>query len=332
MDIGGQKPELYLVSTNRTAGKTTFFGRWFIRRWLQHGEKFMLLYRYSYELADCVSKFWPELQRLFFQEHEMRQEVAGKGVYVKLYLDNVICGYAAAVNTADSIKKTSHTFADVQRMLFDEFQSETNHYCANEVQKFMSVHTSVARGGGEQVRYVPVYMLGNYVSILNPYYVALGVSHQLRSDTKFFRGDGFVIEHGFNETAEAAQKSSGFNRALSGQDYLRYSAQGAYLNDKMSFIEQVSGPNRYLATAIYKGAEYGIREYSDHGIIYVDNRPDKTFPHKIAVTLEDHSINYVILKKNHTFLESLRYFFNRGCFRFRNLSCKEMLMTMIAYR
>ena len=27
-------------------------------------------------------------------------------------------------------------------MIFDEFQSETNHYCSDEIRKFLSVHTS----------------------------------------------------------------------------------------------------------------------------------------------------------------------------------------------
>lgn len=55
--------------------------------------------------------------------------------------------------------------------MFDEFQSENNDYCPNEVQKFISVHTSVARGQGKQLRYVPVYMLSNPVTLLNPYYI-----------------------------------------------------------------------------------------------------------------------------------------------------------------
>ena len=99
-----------------------------------------------------------------------------------------------ALNNADSIKKYSHLFSDVKRMLFDEFQSETNHYCPDEIRKFLSVHTSVARGQGEQTRYVPVFMLSNPVSIINPYYVEMGSSERLSSDVRFLRGHGYVLE------------------------------------------------------------------------------------------------------------------------------------------
>ena len=81
-----------------------------------------------------------------------------KGVYYELYLQKTNseklehCGYAFALNNADSIKRYSHLFSDISHMLFDEFQSETNHYCTDEIRKFLSIHTSVARGQGEQVR------------------------------------------------------------------------------------------------------------------------------------------------------------------------------------
>ena len=38
-DINGDKPELYLCTTNRTGGKTTYFGRYCVNRFIKHGEK-----------------------------------------------------------------------------------------------------------------------------------------------------------------------------------------------------------------------------------------------------------------------------------------------------
>ena len=54
----------------------------------------------------------------------------------------------------------------------------------------------MARGQGEQNRYLPVYMLSNPVSIINTYYVELGISSRLTDETRFLRGDGFVLEQG----------------------------------------------------------------------------------------------------------------------------------------
>lgn len=330
-DLNGETPEIYLCTTNRTGGKTTYFGRLCINRFLNKGEKFCLIYRYNYELDDVVDKFYKDIGSLFFPEHTMTSKRRASGIFHELYLDDKSCGYAISLNSADQIKKYSHLFSDVMRMIFDEFQSETNHYCNDEIKKFLSVHTSIARGQGTQVRYVPVYMLSNPVTLINPYYIKLGISTRLRNDTKFLKGDGFVLEQGFVKSASEEQLKSGFNRAFASDDYVAYSAQCVYLNDNKSFIEKVSGRCKYVATLKYNGMLFGIKEYDEDGFIYCDDKPDTTFPLKITVTTDDHALNYVMLKRNDLFLYNLRFFFEKGCFRFKNLMCKEAVLKALSY-
>ena len=330
-DINGERPEIYLCTSNRSAGKTTYFNRLCVNRFIKHNEKFMLIYRFNYELSDCANNFFKEIQKMFFADYEIEGKTRARGKYVELYLNGKSCGYGVALNDADNLKKLSHYFADVKRMLMDEFQSETNHYCNDEVKKFISLHTSVARGGGEQIRYVPVYMISNPVSIINPYYTELGISERLNDNTNFLRGDGFVLEQGFNESASTSQKESGFNRAFKKNEYIGYAAECVYLNDNKSFIEKPRGEGRYICTLRYKNAEYGIREYVSEGVIYCDNKPDLSNKNKITVTTEDHEINYVMLKRNDFFLTNLRYFFERGCFRFKDLKCKEAVLKALSY-
>ena len=330
-DINGNKPELYLCTTNRTGGKTTYFGRLLVNRFFDKGEKFGLIYRFNYELDDCADKFFKDIGKLFFQDKIMTNKRRASGIYHELFIDNVSCGYALSLNSCDQLKKYSHLFNDIKRMLFDEFQSESNHYCNDEVRKFISLHTSVARGNGEQIRYVPVFMLSNPVSIINPYYTELGISNRLRDDTKFLKGDGYVLEQGYIESASKAQKESGFNRAFARNTYVAYSAECVYLNDNKAFIDKPTGSGRYVGTLRYNGRDYGIREYSDLGIVYCDDKPDFTFKFKITVTTEDHNINYVMLKRNDLFIANMRYLFERGCFRFKDLRCKEAVLKALSY-
>ena len=56
-DINGKKPEIYICTGNRTAGKTTYFNRFMVNGWLKRKEKFCLLYRFNYELANCAERF-----------------------------------------------------------------------------------------------------------------------------------------------------------------------------------------------------------------------------------------------------------------------------------
>lgn len=331
LDINGRKPEIYMCTTNRTGGKTTYFARLLVNRFLDRNEKFCLIYRYNYELDDCAQKFFKDINGLFFKDKTMTSKRKASGIFHELYLDDKPCGYAVSLNSADQLKKYSHLFSDVARMFFDEFQSETNHYCSDEIKKLLSIHTSVARGQGEQIRYVPVYMCANPVSIINPYYVEMGISERLNDSTKFLKGDGFVLEQGFVKSASEAQKESGFNRAFSKNSYVAYSSQCVYLNDSVAFIEKPVGASRYLATLRYNGCDYAIREFAESGILYCDNRPDKSFKFKLTVTTDDHQINYVMLKRNDLFIANLRFFFERGCFRFKDLRCKEAVLKALSY-
>lgn len=339
-DINNKKPELYICTTNRTGGKTTYFNRYVMNRFLKFNEKFGLLFRWNNELDEISDKFFKCIGELFFDEYEMIHKKRAKGAFYELFVGkkgdfentSVSCGYAFALNSSDKIKKYSHLLSDICRIVFDEFQSETNDYCPNEMTKFISIHTSLARGNGKQVKYLPVFMLSNAVSIINPYFVELGISSRLKADTHFLKGDGFVLENGFIESASTAQTESGFNRAFSNNKYVSYSSQNIYLNDSETFVETVSGRGKYLATIKSNEKSFAILEYQEKGIIYCSDKVDETFPLKISVTTADHNINYVMLKNNDYFIQNMRFYFERGCFRFKNLTCKDAILNLISYR
>lgn len=330
-DANGNTPEIYMCTTNRTGGKTTYFARLLVNKFKNKQGKFCLIYRYNYELDDCAQKFFKDINGLFFPDDIMTSKRRASGIFHELFLNDLPCGYAVSLNSADQLKKYSHLFNDVERMFFDEFQSESNHYCTDEIKKLLSIHTSVARGHGEQIRYVPVYMCSNPVSIINPYYVEMGISDRLKETTKFLKGNGFVLEQGYIESASKAQKLSGFNQAFANNEYVAYSSECVYLNDNTAFIDKPHGAGRYLATIRYKGVDYGLREYAESGIIYCDNRPDSSFKTKLSVTTNDHRINYVMIKRNDFFLSNLRFYFEQGCFRFKDLRCKEAILKALSY-
>lgn len=338
-DSEGNTPEIFIVDGNRASGKTTYFNKKLVNDFIKYNKKFCLLYRYNYELDQVADKFFKDIKALFFPQYEMTEKSQSKGIYHELYIKNVSretnetasCGYAIALNNSDQIKKMSHLFSDCSQILFDEFQSETMHYCPNEIQKFLSIHTSLARGHGEQSKYLPVYMLSNSVSSINPYYSALGISERLRENTRFLRGKGFVLERNFNPEASKALKQSTFNSAFSKASYLDYAASNSYLKDSATFIEKVEGKGRYLFTLKSSGREFGVIEYPDQGIIYVTDRADSTFKTKIAVDLEDHDVNYVLLSHYDSYISRLSFLFERGSFRFKNQLCKNALLRLLNY-
>lgn len=331
LDINGSKPEIYMCCGNRTGGKTTYFNRLLVNHFLQNGKKFLLLYRFKYEMDNVSGAFFKDIKSLFFPEFEMTSKIGDKGNFYSLELNGKPCGYATCLNSADRVKKLSHLFSDVDEIMFDEFQSETNHYTVKEIEKFRSIHTSIARGHGKQVRYVPVYMVSNSVSLLNPYFVSMGISTRIRRNTKFLRGDGFVLEQAYVESAAQAIESSGFNRAFGNDKFNDYAAHNIYMDDNRAFIEKPAGKGRYLCTIKYQDKIYSLKEFQKDGLIYCDDKPDMSNPNKLSLTTQDHQINYIMLANNRTMIDLYRYYFDHGCFRFKDINCKNMVLNMLSY-
>ena len=65
--------------------------------------------------------------------------------------------------------------------------------------------------------------------------------------------------------------------------------------------------------------------------MYCDTRVDESFPVRITVSANDHDVNYVMLKRSDLFLSTMRYYFERGCFRFKDIECKEIVLKALSY-
>jgi hypothetical protein len=140
-----------------------------------------------------------------------------------------------------------------------------------------------------------------------------------------------VLEQGFIQSASEAQLDSGFNRAFASSDYVMYASQNVYLNDNFSFIDKPEGRGRYCYTVKYLKKHYAIYEYDSLGIMYVTDNYDSSFPNKLSLTTDDHNINYVMIAKNALLINHFRMLFNQGCFRFKNLDCKQMIIKLLSY-
>ncbi len=335
-DISGNRPNVYMVTSNRAAGKTTYWNRYLFNRFIKHGEKFALLFRYKDQLDDLAGKYFKDIGPLFFPEWTVKAEKKSKGDYIELYCCKiqdcedpeawVSCGYGLALNTANKYKNASHYFSDVKRMYFDEFQAEFHGYCPNELEKLENIHSTIARGQGEQSRYVPIIMSGNTVSVINPYFIAFGITNRIDSKTKFLRGDGFVLECNFNESASEALKA---NTIFSGK-YSAYQSEGVYSLDNTAFITKMNGNSKYLYTLKMHGNSYGIRLY-ENGIIYVNKKADLTYCNTIAGDIESHDLSTIITNDRITKQNLLNYF-NQGKMRFYDLECKnDMLEYLTSY-
>lgn len=332
-DSNGKNPDIYIADGNRTAGKTVSFKRRLVDTFLKRKtdvNQFFIIYRYRTDMKNVAESFFADIRRLFYNGHEMSEKKLFDGAVVMLLLDEEPCGYCIPLSLSSKVKRMSSIFVQVAHGFFDEYQDEANNYLPNEIDKLMSIHTSIARGDGKQSRRVPLYMASNTVSVLNPYYQALGINKMLKKDTKILRGDGWVYERTYNENAAKEFNESAFNRAFSSSKYFMHASENVYLNDNDALIERPSGANEYIASIRYNNAWYNVRKYNT--CVYISEGADETFPRRICFNYTDVIDDRAVMVNSYNLLvTTLRNYFHRGLMRFENLQCKNMMFDMLSF-
>lgn len=318
-DLNGNKPEIFMCCGNRTAGKTFFFKRWFVKRALEKHERFVVFVRQVEAIKDAYMGFWADIGPIVWPNKQMTQRPLLHGKAGLLSIDGVPVGYVVSLNDPDTIKRNSSLFADAQRGFFDEFQSESGKYLAKEFQKFNSVRLSIARGGaqGTHSRYFPVYMCSNMVTEFNPYFEALKCLPSKRD--KFLRGDGWVLEQTFNvKAAEAIKKNF---KTLSDKE-LQYATRNEYLLDTNTFVDKVPGTKTCACMIRYEGKRYGIWQ-TQQGFYYVSSKLWAETPFVFALDNDSHNTDSIYITKSMPVAKALRKAYDMGNMRFENQGSKN---------
>lgn len=329
-DLDGLSPEIIIVETNRTAGKTHFFGKMLLNNFIRKNKKFALLLRYKNQLDGCGEKFFKDVMQNKFPDKKLWTKMDRSHIFSNLFFENKHCGYGIALSSARQIKEISSNFIDVEDMLLDEMQPIDFKYVKNEVHNLQSIHTSIARGYGKQTRFVRVIMLSNAVSLLNPYYVQLGISQRLRKDTKFMRGRGWILERTLNESAAKAMEESRFNIAFGSNKMSRHEIENNYMDDN-AFIVKMSGSFTYLCTLMYAGKYFSVKFFSKETFMYCDHNYDIDFPKKFTVDLNSFIDGDFAFDPANPFKTTLRHYYYNGGVRCSSLLAKECLLAFISY-
>ncbi len=326
-DINGKDPEIYMITGNRSAGKTTFFYNWSLKQFFKTGKHFYLITRYKYELKACAENFVSVVSQFFHLKGEIKYKMI-ENCFLRTVLEDdqgehTLC-FTIAINSVGNVKLLSNLLAGGSHAVIDEFQSLDNVYIKDEFSKLIQIIVSISREKGNPSKRLPLIMLSNMVSLLNPYFYELKVLNRLRDGAKFIKGDKWVLEININEFA---QNSINSNISVGSLD--RDTVNGLYyLLDNNVLIENLTGKNTYVATVISEGRLYGLRYYEKEDCYYFSDRADKTYKPYLAVTVQDISPTALY---NPEYNNVLRGIYNAGKFRFQNADCRAVLFNLLCY-
>ena len=315
-DAEGRSPAQISVDSNRGDGKTTSFAISSLLNFYNNGYETSYLFRDKKELSvipymfEDIFHMYPDLKG------DWKKETIVKDGVLRFLLNGRPFIISLSIKDVDTIKKMSGIFHNTTRMIFEEFQKEKGSYLPNEVRDVQSIFTSANRGGGKRDRNMKLIMLGNHITLLNPYYVYRGIHKKWKQSQKYYRGKGWVAQISYNKQAAEEIANSNMNRSFT-DEFGRNSYGGMatgdnYLIEADSFIEQPLGRNRYICTIIHNNMEFCVREYYQSGCVFIGHKVDPYCDVRITFNPSDHRNNTMMLNHYSFFFKFLKKSFEAG--------------------
>ena len=319
-----------IVIAERGVGKTFGCKKYIVKHFKAKHKQSVYIRRYNRELQESLMK---KGCPIFFDQikNEFPKDKLSNNSEV-FYCNNEISGFAVPLSTSNILKSVS--FENVDTIIFDEFIIDNTgvyHYIKNEVTLFMELLETIIRLKPN----IKVILLGNAISITNPYFIELNLSLPYNSEYKIFKRDDkgqplLMVYYGKNLKYREEKKKSRFGQLISDTSYGKYAIDNEMLRDSKSFLGKKT-PNAKF---------YFILKLNNKNIgIWIDYKEEKMFisydydplcPVIFSMTNEDHDENTLLLRcRTSPFFKSIIEYYRSAKLYFENQQIKNQVMNIL---
>ena len=295
----------------RGGGKTFNTLRHAIRRFEKTGEQFIYLRRRAVDLDDaCHRKEGGDLfsdirHKGYFKDAELKV-VADKSGGYNFYYNDKVMGYGKALSTA----RRSTSLPLVKLIIFDEFLIDDSighdRYLnsGNEMFLFNNFYETIARG-----RDIPCIFLGNAFSMVNPYFIELGIRIDKPENNKIYKGKFWTVLFWKDEEYLAEREKTQFFQATANTSFSEHAFSNKFYLDRKDFVKRRSKDSEHQFSLVYLGTTYGVWVDWEKGEYYVSTKGANTTREKtISMSLADNKPNNVSIRRyrNMPFMRAFR--------------------------
>jgi hypothetical protein len=299
----------------RGGGKTFNTLKHCIEKYLKDGSEFIYLRRRQVHLDDACngSKGSGDLfadirAKGYFPNNELKVVSDKSGGY-NFYCDGKVMGYGKALST--SAGRRSASKPNVKRIMYDEFliddstgSSERYLNHGNEMFLFNNFYETIARG-----RDIPVMFIGNAFSMVNPYFLELGIRIQDIQNNKVYKGKAWTVLFWKDEQFIAEREKTQFFQATKDTKFNEHAFGNTFYLDRNDFIKKRPKDSEHQFSLVYLGKTYGVWVDWDKGAYYVSSKGANTSREKtISMSLADNKPNNVSIRRyrNLPFMKAFR--------------------------
>lgn len=299
----------------RGGGKTFNTLKYAVDKFLKDGSEFIYLRRRQVHLDDSCngSKGSGDLfadirAKGYFPDHELKVAGDKSGGY-NFYVDGKVMGYGMALSTSNGRRSASKP--KVKLIIFDEFliddsvgsnERYLNH--GEEMFIFNNLYETVARG-----RDIPVFFIGNAFSMVNPYFLELGIRIAEVQNNKIYKGKAWTLMFWKDEEFIAEREQTQFFQATKDTKFNQHAFGNTFYLDKKDFIKKRSKDSEHQFSVVYIGKAYGVWVDWDKGAYYVSTKGATTTRNKtISLSLSDNKPNNINIRRYRTapFIKAFR--------------------------
>lgn len=244
----------------------------------------------------------------YFEGHELKV-VSNKSGGYNFYCDGKIMGYGLALSTSSSRRSTSKPY--VQRIIFDEFliddtSGSRQYYLNSGNEKFLfdNFYETIARG-----RDIPVIFIGNAFSMVNPYFIELGIRIEEPEPNKIYKGKFWTVVFWKDEEFLQERSKTQFYQATQNTEFSQHAFGNTFYLDRDDFVRKRSKDSEHQFSVTYLGKTYGVWVDWDKGEYFVSTKGANTSRDKtISLSLADNKPNNVSIRRyrNMPFMRAFR--------------------------
>ena len=310
----------YIIG-ERGVGKSYGLKQYLLNRFKKKGKQFIYLRRYDTELKKSLK------DNEFFKDIENDPDFIDDNFYVrgdKFYMNDLVCGYAIPLTKASIYK--SVPFPNVDIIMYDEFliDNATYHYLPEEPEKLLDFMETVGR-----LRNIQVFLLGNSISLINPYFDYFNINLPYNSDIKTFKNGLILINYIKNQAYRDAKKATNFGKLIDGTKYGSYAIDNEFLKDNKDFIKKKNPDAKFFFNLVLNGHTYGV--WIDYNIneMYISKHFNQNHPVTVTFNYKDHNEHTIMLKSKSVFFQNLVKHYQSGCLYFDTLQIKSDVTSLI---
>lgn len=284
-----------------------------VKHFEKTGDEFVYIRRRAVDLDDACSGqkgsgnlFADIKNKGYFPDVDLKVTADKSGGYNFYYNDKQM-GYGKALSTA----RRSTSLPRVKRMIFDEFLIDDsagshdrylNH--GKEMFLFNNLYETIARG-----RDIPVFFIGNAFSMVNPYFLELGIRIHEIVENKIYKGKSWTLIFWKDEDFIKEREKTQFYQATADTEFNKHAFQNKFYLDNKEFLKKRSEDSEHQFSLVYNGKSYGVWVDWTKGFYYVTTKGAATTKTKtIAMSLSDNKPNNVNIRKyrNLPFMKAFR--------------------------